>query len=257
MLDQLVSIDCGQSGCSNATLTSAVQQFTAGCATDLGRYNVTNSTVRTIVQQYPLAREITCLRTRIPYNGTDAPLNLTSPPYNITNGTAFCVSSVLTEVSAKIGQNLTFPFFNSLVQSYQNNTAPRWLSNFTATDICNDCIFGAADLVGVVYPQVGNATLSSIGLGNITRGANITLQDNSTVPAANLTIARALNSTCAAEGFVWTNNGTLPGTIVLSAYNSTFGFNITAGAINTTRSGPFTPIRRNVVGLKARWIGEQ
>lgn len=209
--------------------------------------------MQTIFAQYPLARELTCLQTRTPYNGTDAPLNITSPPFNITNGTVYCSSSVLTEVSAIIGQNISLPFFTDLFKAYQNNTLvnttlPALGAKFNnASLLCNDCIFGWADLVGVAYPGVGNVSLSSIGQRNVTiNGTNI----------SNITIAQALNSTCAAEGYVWTNNGTLPGTVRLGAYNSSFSYNITAGAISTIGKNSTTPIRRNVADIKARWIGE-
>jgi len=248
VMDKITSIECGQSGCSNATLISAAQQIGVGCATDLQQYNITNGTLRTIMAQYPLAREVVCLQTRTPFNGTNAPIPLTNPPYNITNGTAYCTTSLLTQLSAKVGQNISVPLFMDLYSSYQNGTLGNYAKLFNATDLCNDCIFGAADLIGVAYPGVGNVTLSSVGLKNVTINS---------VSVSNVTIAQALNTTCAAQGYAWTYNGTLPSTVRLGAYNSTTSFNITAGAITTVGKNSTTPIRRNVANIKARWIGEQ
>lgn len=246
VFDNITSIECGQSGCSNATLIAAAEQIGSGCATDLQAYNMTNSTLRTIMAQYPLAREVICLQTRTPYNATVAPIPIANPPYNVTNGTAYCTTSLMTAVSAKVGQNLSIPFFMDLYKSYENNTITKYATLFNATDLCNDCIFGAADLIGAVYPVIGNASFSSLGYKNITVNS---------VNISNITVAGALNSTCAASGYTWTYNGTLPGTVRLGAVNSTFSYSITAGAVSTIGRNSTTPIRRNVAAVKARWIG--
>lgn len=260
LVNQLVAVECGNPGCSNATLTSAYNTIAGGCSTDLAKYNVTNSTLRTIFQQYPLAREVVCLQTTIPFNTTT---NMTTSYSNSsTNGTSsstngtYCATSLLNEVQYIVGQNLSINFFTGLAQAYMagnltNATFAQLGSRFNTSLLCNDCIFAAADVIGVAYPAVGNVTLRSLGLGR-----TFNFSSANTTYTSNTTVAQALNSTCSAQGLVWNSNGTLPSTILLGAVNSTFGYNLTAA--NGTRAAPSNPIpiRRNVANIKARWIGE-
>lgn len=253
-VNQLVGLECQTSGCSNSTLTSAFNTFSSGCATDLQQYNITNSTLRSIFQQYPLAREVVCLQTVSPFDTTT---NSTSTNSTANGNATYCATSLLNEVQSIAGQNLSVDFFTGLARSVMggnvtNSTYSQIASRFNTTLICNDCIFAAADVIGVAYPSIGNVTLRSIGYrgsaGNVTSG-NVTY-------SANTTVAQALNSTCSAQGLTWNSNGTLPSSIRLGAVNSTFGYPLTAG--NGTRQAPATstPIRRNVADIKARWIGE-
>lgn len=254
-IDQIVSLECATAGCSNSTLTSAYNTLASGCATDLSRYGVSNSTLRTIFQQYPLAREVVCLQTVTPFVANST---TTSSPSTSTSGNAtYCATSLLNQVQSIAGTNLSAGFISSLAGVGGRNmtgTGPlaQLARRFNATLLCNDCIFAAANVIGVAYPQIGNVTLRSSGLGS---NANVT-SGNDTY-RANTTIAQALDNTCSARGFSWNSNGTLPSTIRLGAVNSTFGYTLIAG--NGTRQAPPnpTPIRRNVANIKARWIGER
>ena len=264
-IDQLLAIECA-SGCSNETLSAFANNVTTGCGEDLAKYNVSTSIIKEAVAQYPLARELLCLRTSN-YNESTAsnssssssssstfePIALTSTPYNITNGTAFCATSLLTEVSAKVGANLTVPFFVDLYQSYQNGSIAKYASAFMPEDICNECIFAAADVLGVAYPSVGNLTLGSLGLTQ----TNSSAVNSAVSSVANVTLSQALDGQCAAVGLTWNSNGTLPANITLGAQNSTFGFNLTTENGTHTPEEPATPItKRNVANIKARWVGQ-
>lgn len=54
---------CTSNPCSNSTLQNATQTILSQCSTDLQKFGLTNETVQIIVQSYPLAREVVCLKT--------------------------------------------------------------------------------------------------------------------------------------------------------------------------------------------------
>lgn len=294
-IDQLLTLDCESAGCSNATISRAVDQIIQGCGADLARYNVSSSIVETIGQHYPLAREVACLRTEnttAVSNATIPSSNSTSSSANVssTNDTVYCATSLLTTVSEKADANLTIPFFLDLYRAYENDTLLDYAKtlNFTSEDLCDECIFGAANLIGTVYPAIGNITLGSLGFApnatNTSAAVNATGINLGSDPATyNTTLAQVLNSTCSDEGLTWTSNGTLPEGIVLGAENSTFGLPLTYGNETFTPIVPAEPIRsnasssmtsasssaapsgtpsasaaarRNVADVKARWVGQ-
>lgn len=264
-IDKLLAIDCNGGGCSNETLSGFANNITTGCSEDLAKYNISSDYIKTAVAQYPLAREVVCLRTSNYNESTSSntssssssssfePIAIADPPYNITNGTAFCATSLLTEVSAKVGSNLTIDFFYGLYQSYQNGSIAQFATGFTPADICNECIFAAADVIGVAYPSIGNLTLGDLGL-TMTNSSTI---NNAVDAYANITLSQALDGECAAYNLTWNANGTLPANITLGAENSTFGYEL------KTENGTYTPAetaspiaKRNVVDIKARWVGQ-
>ncbi|OWZ37184.1 hypothetical protein C356_04628 [Cryptococcus neoformans c45] len=57
---------CTSNPCSNSTLQNATQTILSQCSTDLQKFGFTNKTVEVIVQSYPLAREVVCLKTTNP-----------------------------------------------------------------------------------------------------------------------------------------------------------------------------------------------
>ncbi len=101
-------------------------------------------------------------RRDMPFNGTNATIPITSSEYNQTNGT-FCVTSVLTEVSAYLGANLTNPFVDTLVLG-GNSTALNLLGMIPHTALCSDCIYAGVDLIEEQYPQLGSISIA----GNMT-----------------------------------------------------------------------------------------
>lgn len=291
-IDQLLAIDCASPGCSNSTITSLIGNITQGCSAELAKYNISSSLITTVAQQYPLAREVVCLRT----NDTSAITNSTSTSNStstnsslVTNGIAYCATSLLSTLSTKVNSTLTIPFLVDLYKSYQNNTLIQYASYFSAEDLCDTCIFAAADVIGAVYPQVGNLTLGNLGfsangtnntaLNNTISNSTISLPSNPAV--YNTSIAQALNSTCSADGLTWNSNGTLPEGITQGANNSSFGVTLFYGnetftpvtpaqpiGVNATRSNTTSsssaaasatasaPARRNVADIKARWVGQ-
>lgn len=97
-----------------------------------------------------------------------------STAYNSTNG-YFCVSSVLTQLSAYYGTNLTVPFVASII-SGMNQTASRLTTSIKANALCNECIFGALDIVQLAYPIVGNTPINVLA-----QAVNMTVSVNQTV----------------------------------------------------------------------------
>lgn len=263
-LDSYLSTICASTPCDPYVLANVSAQVSTGCAADLMAAGISNSTVQAVFANYPLAREIACLKTVMPFNGTNASIPVVSPQYNHTNGT-FCVTSVLTEVSAYLGANLT----NNYVDTFAlgaNSSATRLLKSIPPSALCSDCIFAAVDLIEEEYP-----TLGMLQLGNSTM---------------NTTLNQLLNGTCAAQSYNVTMNGTLPSTISEVAYNSSFGYNVTGAnftytppayastvpALNATvlsaassAIASATPaVAANASstgvsarGLKARWVGQQ
>lgn len=63
ILDKWMTGLCSSQPCSNATLANVTQAIGSGCASDLAQYNITNSTLNDIISNYPLAREVLCLKT--------------------------------------------------------------------------------------------------------------------------------------------------------------------------------------------------
>ena len=109
------------------------------------------------------------------YGGSlgNAPIPISSA-YNETNGT-FCVTSVLTQLSAYFKANLTLPFIESIVDG-GNRTALGLAERISPTILCNDCIFGAIDVVEEAYPTLGDVPLSAIyGYFNRTTSVNTTI----------------------------------------------------------------------------------
>ena len=179
----------------------------------------------------------------MPFNTTNATIPITSPPYNLTNGT-FCVTSLMTEISTYLGANLTVPY---LVNITTNQTALTLAESIPPTMACNDCIFATLDLVEQSFPILANLTIS----------ANYSLSFNS---SNGPNVNSLIDGFCAAKNLTITTNGTLPNTIFVDAYNSTYMYNVTAG--NKTFFEYDTNFTRRDVrsfdaaAPKRRWIGK-
>lgn len=158
-LDMYLVDVCNSAPCTNATLTSVANSIITGCTSDLANAKLSNATVLGIFGLYPLAREVACSKTSMPFNGTNATIPISPTTYNETGGT-FCVTSLLTELSAYIGVNLTNSYVDTLILG-GNSTALRMIEMIPRTALCSDCVFGAVDLIYQEYPQVGSLQLSS------------------------------------------------------------------------------------------------
>lgn len=214
VLDNFMTELCYMQPCSNATLTQAAQTIEAGCASDLATSKVSNQTIATIFGLYPLIREVLCLKTSNPYTAQSYGGFLGAPPipissaYNQTNGT-FCVSSVLTQLSAYFGTNLTIPFIASAVTG-ANSTAQQLALGIQPNFACNECLFGGIDVVEAAYPALGQVPIAAI-----LQYANVSYPDQTA------TVNSLLNSTCAYKPLA-VNTTQLPAGIVVSIVNSTF-----------------------------------
>ncbi|WWC63526.1 uncharacterized protein I303_106129 [Kwoniella dejecticola CBS 10117] len=204
---------CSAQPCSNATLTEATQTIINGCASDLSQFGVTNQTVEWAIAQYPLARDVLCLKTSDPFtsnstssssaNSTSASSSAnstTSTNSTSSNGT-FCAVSLLTELQSYLGEDLT-PTNIATTALGGNSTALDNIKSIPPTALCDECIFGALSLVEEQYPQLGNITV----VGNYT---------------LNQFLETTCNKTTSAEGLTISNNGTLPTNVTESAVNST------------------------------------
>lgn len=206
-VDYYLSAVCYNAPCSTATLNQTADAIIGGCASDLKEVGVDNQTVHDVFGLYPLAREVACLKTSNPTNVTNAPIPIDSPEYNNTGG-VFCVTDLMTELSGVVGANLTNNYVDTLALG-GNSTALQLLQNLTVSDLCNECIFAAVDIVESEYPQ----------LGNVSVGANITVND-------------FLDKSC--PGYNVSTNGTLPTNITVAIENSTFPETIVADTTTYT-----------------------
>lgn len=111
--------------------------------------------------------------------------------YNSTEG-FFCVTSVLSQVSAYFGNNITVPFITDIA-SGNNETALELVKTVNPNILCNDCIFAAFDIVNQAYPEASGVSFDVLfGLLNMTSPlpAGTTLGDyaNETCAYQNLSI---------------------------------------------------------------------
>jgi hypothetical protein len=116
------------------------------------------------------------------------PVAIDSGIYNSTEG-YFCVTSLLTQLSAYFGAEPTVPYLTDLFTG-ANQTALDLGASINPNIICNDCIFAAAAIVEQAYPEAGNVPLDAIfNLLNV----------SSPLPEGT-TINEYANDTCAYEG---------------------------------------------------------
>jgi len=245
VLDNFMSDLCyNYPPCSNETLMMAAQTVIQGCSSDLQSDNIPDQVVSIAFSTYPTVREVLCLKTSEPYTAQSyggflgAPaIPITTPPYNSTDGT-FCVTSLLTQLSAYYQTNLTVPFLGGII-SGANTTALDLTKSINPNIICNECLFGALDVVDLAYPIVGEAPVQAI--------TSFLGVDGSAL--GNITINGLFNATCAYKDMVVSENGTLPSTISVSIINSTYPYTLTNG--NSTFS-PMAMAKRFLFGRKVR-----
>jgi hypothetical protein len=215
---------CYSAPCSNDTVQSTIAAITQGCSADLARSGLPNNTVAAAFSLYPTVREVLCLKTTEPYTEEsysqyeDGSLGVPPIPvtqYNSTGG-YFCVSSFLTQLSAYYGTNLTVPFVTGIVTG-ANTTAGELTKNIDLNIVCNECIFGALDIVQLSYPAVGNTPINqAAALLNLT-------------VSLNQTVNEIVNGECEYVPLMVSQNGTLPDNVSVSIVNSTFPFTVTNG----------------------------
>jgi len=224
-VDAYLSSVCAAAPCDTSTLNTTAAMIVSGCATDLARFNVDNETVYDVIGLYPLAREIACLKTTNATAPSNASIPINSTAYNNTNGT-FCVTEVMTDLSGWLGANLTNSYLDTVALG-GNTTAIQILETIPKTALCSDCVFAAIDLVQAEYPGLGSYNVSM-----------------------NYTVDGLLNATCPAYNA--TSNGTIPSTVLESAGNSSFPFNVTSGnATYTPNSGAASAPTFNVSNAAA------
>lgn len=113
------------------------------------------------------------------------PVAIDSGVYNSTDG-YFCVTSLLTQLSAYFGTDLSVPYITAAA-SGQNSTAIDLLTSIQPNIVCNDCIFAALDIINEAYPAAGDFEIATaFGLLNMT----------SPLPAGT-TVNSFANETCA------------------------------------------------------------
>ncbi|WVR06137.1 hypothetical protein IAU60_003167 [Kwoniella sp. DSM 27419] len=158
-----------------------------------------------------------------------APIPIEGGGYNSTNGT-FCVTSVLTQLSAYFGNDLSYSFIANAVTG-GNSTAVDLAKNVNPNVLCNECLFAAYEVVTLPFPQIGDFDISPyysrIGLGQpVPAGTTPNVLLNSTCAYKNLTVERGKSTPRRAE---LTTDGVLPAGISESIVNSTYPFTLTPG----------------------------
>ncbi|KAK1927306.1 hypothetical protein DB88DRAFT_24159 [Papiliotrema laurentii] len=237
-VDEYLSTVCYSPACNSTLLNSTAQAIVNGCSAELGQLGVDNKTVYEIVNLYPLAREVACLKDKDAKGLKNATIPLNSTSYNTTNGT-FCVTELATNITGYLDVNLTNSYVDTLILG-GNYSALRALESIPPTALCSNCIYAAYDLIEAEIPKFGGLVV-----------------DNKN----NVTIEGFLNKTCVAEGFNATTNGTLPNGIipVANGTNSTTHNGSSAGrftsAISSAASASSTASRSAASGTSAAASG--
>ena len=193
-VDSYLSTICASDACSAATLNMTAEVIIQGCATDLANIGADNETVYNLIDLYPWARDIACLKTSSPVALANASIPITSDAYNSTNGT-FCVTEILTDLSGYLGANLTNTYVDTIALG-GSSTALQILQSIPRATFCNECIFAAIDLTAAKYPSIANYSIGD-----------------------NTTIESFFEETC--PDFDLTTDGTLPTDITEVAANAT------------------------------------
>jgi hypothetical protein len=259
-----LNASCTGEPCSNSTLSYATKVILDSCQTELVKSNVENKTVISYFESYPLIREMLCLKTTDPFNGT---LTAEHDPKHKANWTAFTPSEI----------NFTHPYWNTSFATSElptNGSANPKRENGgaaaettpvpqviepdsqTGTDqTTKNASYCLLSLVNEYETYVGH-NLTVPWIAGIATGSNQTaINASNHIPVeaictecvygaldlaaqgspwlANLTIGNNytlfsfVNETCFDLGFRINNNGTLPKSILPGAVNSTYGHNIT------------------------------
>jgi hypothetical protein len=106
------------------------------------------------------------------------------------------VTSVLTQLSAYFQTNLTLPYIISTVTG-ANTTALDLATSIQPNIICNECLFGALEVVDLAYPVVGNVPAGLIV-------SYLGVDGSAFVPT---TINGLFNETCAYKDLVVSESG--------------------------------------------------
>ena len=125
------------------------------------------------------------------------PIPVTDPRYNSANGT-FCVTSLLTQLSAYFQDNVTVAWITGAVTG-KNQTAIDLVTSVHPDILCNECIFAAVDLIAAAYPAV-----ATLPLDTAAKYLNLTLG----LPA-NATLATVMDAECAYKNYTVTTGETL------------------------------------------------
>jgi hypothetical protein len=64
-LDNYLSTICSSAPCTASVLNATAQAVLSGCSTDLSLAGITNDTIYQVMELYPLARELACLKTYV------------------------------------------------------------------------------------------------------------------------------------------------------------------------------------------------
>lgn len=176
---------CAASPCDNATLSSAAQNVSSGCQTDLASHETAVSAATILnaaIQFYPTVRQVVCLKD----TGTSG------------NG-ELCITELLTDVQTAIGQPLSI---NTLSQ------IPAIISNGSFAGIsipsavtCSSCTQAAWSIVDQEIPQAANVSVITNALNSkcgasfvssaTTLPANIVEGTGTAAPSASSTSAKS------------------------------------------------------------------
>lgn len=219
-VDAYLTTLCGMPACSNATIQNVTMSVAGACSTELSYFGINNSTLSTIMNAYPTAREVACLSTSnknlTSYNSTMSMTNST----NSTNST-LCPTTLLYSIQSFLGMPLTNSYIDSLLlggNSTAYNQVLSLVSNSTVLKkfACTDCVVAGVDVVLENYPKLANTTfmLPANNVTNSTNATSFTLE-SLFLGVCNVTVGP---------------NVTLPMSIKESAFNTTLPFNMSSSA---------------------------
>jgi len=152
---------------------------------------------------------------------TESDMDMDSATSNSTD--AFCVTSLLDEVTSYLGMNLTVNGIFDIVMG-SDTEGREALAQLPPSALCQDCIYAGAGLIEQQYPGIWNETIGS----------------------GNFTVGGFLNQTCVNETFPeidrdMNNTITLPEAVYPSAENSTYAYPIMYMNATSMTNETFTP----------------
>lgn len=137
-LDSYLGTICTSSACASGTLSSANTTIATDCATDLASGTGIVTALETIVEDYPIVREVACL---------EATANNTR-----------CIIQTLYAVQNATGDSITVDYLTGLLGG--NTTALTDLTSLDASVLCTDCTKAMYDIA-----SQGNGTFTSGAIG--------------------------------------------------------------------------------------------
>ncbi|WVN86178.1 uncharacterized protein L203_101339 [Cryptococcus depauperatus CBS 7841] len=272
-VDKYLGAICTSNPCTSSVLQNVTKVITTSCSSDLKKFGWGNDSVAFVVQQYPLAREILCLKTNDPYSSI---ANSTGANNSATGGAASTTSDWYSATDSASdwsagGKANTGPSSSAFSlmggQAIQNSSVSQTLSSSASTPTATGSASNGSSTPGnseycvtsvitELFSYLGNTSLTLNDVATIALGGNATaIQTIMSIPPtalcndcvfAAVTLVEAefpdIGTSVSINGSTandWLNHTCSASGLQLSG-NGTLPTNITSGASNSSFPYNFT-----------------